>query len=108
MGEIFRPYRFQHCSDCNLHDFHIRANGLGAPIDYEDPFYLVHSPLRPSERLRLSDSMQFGLSRIFANFHPVNHDDWLIDRSIADKIRPFDGLPFRITQLLYAVSAQYC
>ena len=39
----------------------------------------------------------------FANFHPVTTTTWLVDRALADKSKPFDGLPFRITHLLYAV-----
>ena len=39
----------------------------------------------------------------FANFHPVTTTTWLMDRALADKSKPFDALPFRITHLLYAV-----
>ncbi len=72
------------------------------PIDYEDPFYLVHSPYV---------HVSAAFSRLgsvwdepyFANFHPVTTTSWLFDRALADKSKPFDGLPFRITHLLYAV-----
>ena len=72
------------------------------PIDYEDPFYLVHSPY-----VHVSASFS-RLSAVwtepyFANFHPVTTTTWLMDRALADKSQPFDGLPFRITHLLYAV-----
>src|SRR6202165_2715097 len=72
------------------------------PIDYEDPFYLVHSPY-----VRMSASFS-RLSAVwtepyFANFHPVTTTTWLMDRALADKSKPFDGLPFRITHMFYAV-----
>jgi protein O-mannosyl-transferase len=38
----------------------------------------------------------------FANFHPVTTITWLVDRALADKSKPFDGRPFRITHLIYA------
>jgi tetratricopeptide (TPR) repeat protein len=71
------------------------------PIDYEDPFYLVHSPyvhVSPS----FSRLSAVWIEPYFANFHPVTTTTWLIDRALADKSKPFDGLPFRVTQLLYA------
>jgi hypothetical protein len=70
------------------------------PIDYEDPFYLVHSPY-----VRVSASFSrlaaVWTEPYFANFHPVTSTTWLMDRSLADRSKPFDGLPFRITHLLY-------
>jgi tetratricopeptide (TPR) repeat protein len=72
------------------------------PIDYEDPFYLVHSPyvhVNPS----FSRLSAIWTEPYFANFHPVTTTTWLMDRALADKTKPFDGLPFRLTQLLYAV-----
>jgi tetratricopeptide (TPR) repeat protein len=72
------------------------------PIDYEDPFYLVHSPY-------VGVAAPFsGLSSVwtepyFANFHPVTTTTWLVDRALADKSKPFDGRPFRIAHLIYAV-----
>jgi len=39
----------------------------------------------------------------FANFHPGPPLLGLVDRALADKSKPFDGLPFRIKHLLYAV-----
>jgi tetratricopeptide (TPR) repeat protein len=71
------------------------------PLDYEDSFYLVHSPY-----VHVSNA----LSRLgpvwnepyFANFHPVTTSTWLVDRALADKSKPFDDRPFRISHLLYA------
>jgi tetratricopeptide (TPR) repeat protein len=71
------------------------------PLDYEDSFYLVHSPY-----VRMSDAF----SRLgpvwnepyFANFHPVTTSTWLLDRTLADKSKPFDDRPFRISHLFYA------
>jgi tetratricopeptide (TPR) repeat protein len=72
------------------------------PIGYEDPFYLVNSPyvhVNPAfSRLNAAWNEPY-----FANFHPVTTTTWLIDRALADNKRPFDGMPFRITQLLYAI-----
>jgi hypothetical protein len=72
------------------------------PIDYEDPFYLVHSP-----HVRVSVSFSHlsaaWTEPYFANFHPVTTTTWLMDRALADKNKPFDGLPFRITHMFYAV-----
>jgi hypothetical protein len=72
------------------------------PIDYEDPFYLVHSP-----HVRVSVSFSYlsaaWTEPYFANFHPVTTTTWLMDRALADKNKPFDGLPFRITHMFYAV-----
>lgn len=72
------------------------------PIDYEDPFYLTNSPYVhvTSAFSRLGAVWN---EPYFANFHPVTTMTWLIDRALADKGKPFDGLPFRVTQLLYAV-----
>jgi len=71
------------------------------PIGYEDPFYLVHSPyVRVNPAFSRLDAV--WTEPYFANFHPVTTTTWLIDRALADKTQPFDGLPFRITQLLYA------
>ena len=70
------------------------------PLDYEDYFYLVHSPYvhvsDPSSALAEVWSEPY-----FANFHPVTTTTWLLDRELADKSQPFDGVPFRITHLLY-------
>jgi tetratricopeptide (TPR) repeat protein len=71
------------------------------PLDYEDSFYLVHSPY-----VHVSN----GFSRLgpvwnepyFANFHPVTTSTWLVDRALADKSKPFDDRPFRISHLFYA------
>jgi protein O-mannosyl-transferase len=72
------------------------------PIDYEDSFYLVHSP---HVRVRVSFSRLSAVwtEPYFANFHPVTTTTWLMDRALADKSKPFDGLPFRITHMFYAV-----
>src|SRR5258708_34053433 len=53
------------------------------PIDYEAPFYLVHSPY-----VRVSVSFS-RLSAVctepyFANLHPVTPTTWLMDRALAD------------------------
>jgi hypothetical protein len=72
------------------------------PIDYEDSFYLVHSPyvhVSPS----FSHPSAVWTEPYFANFHPVTTTTWLIDRALEDKGKPFNGLPFRIAHLLYAV-----
>jgi tetratricopeptide (TPR) repeat protein len=73
------------------------------PIDYEDPFYLVHSPY-----VHVSAAFA-GLRSVwnepyFANFHPVTTTTWLFDRALADKSKPFDGIPFRVANLLYAAA----
>jgi hypothetical protein len=75
---------------------------LVPPIDYEDPFYLVHSPYvhvsAPFSRLSAVWTEPY-----FANFHPVTTTTWLVDRALSDQSKPFDGLPFRVAHLLYAV-----
>jgi tetratricopeptide (TPR) repeat protein len=73
------------------------------PIDYEDPFYLVHSPY-----VHVSAAFA-GMRSVwnepyFANFHPVTTTTWLFDRALADKSKPFDGIPFRVANLLYAAA----
>ena len=72
------------------------------PIDYEDPFYLVHSPYVHADAA-FSRLSAVWSEPYFANFHPVTTTTWLMDRALADKSKPFDGLPFRITHLLYTV-----
>jgi tetratricopeptide (TPR) repeat protein len=71
-------------------------------IDYEDSYYLLHSPYvnvtAAFSRLGAAWSEPY-----FANFHPVTTTTWLMDRALADKSKPFDALPFRLTHLLYAV-----
>ena len=72
------------------------------PIEYEDSYYLVHNPYV---------NLPVAFSRLgavwnepyFANFHPVTTTTWLLDRALADKSKPFDGLPFRVMHLCYAV-----
>lgn len=71
-------------------------------IDYEDPFYLVHSPY-VRVNAPLSSIGPVWDEPYFANFHPVTTTSWLLDRAAADKNKSFDTLPFRITHLLYAV-----
>ncbi len=72
------------------------------PIDYEDPFYLVHSPyVHVSHAFSHLDAV--WTEPYFANFHPVTTTTWLMDRALADKSKPFDGRPFRIAHLVYAV-----
>jgi tetratricopeptide (TPR) repeat protein len=74
------------------------------PLDYEDSYYLLHNPY-----VNLTSAFsRFGAvwnEPYFANFHPVTTTTWLVDRALADKSVPFDGLPFRVTQLLYSVIA---
>ena len=74
------------------------------PIDYEDPFYLVHSPYVDLPAA-FSSLRAVWAEPYFANFHPVTTTTWLLDRALADKSQPFDGFPFRVTHLLYAVIA---
>ena len=72
------------------------------PLDYEDSFYLVHSPyVRVTPAFFRFDAV--WTEPYFANFHPVTTITWLFDRAMADKNQLFDGLPFRVTHLLYAV-----
>jgi tetratricopeptide (TPR) repeat protein len=71
------------------------------PIGYEDPFYLVHSPY-----LQVRSPFA-GLGAVwnepyFANFHPLTTTTWLFDRALSDKSKSFDGIPFRVANLLYA------
>ena len=74
------------------------------PIDYEDSYYLVHNPY-----VNLTSAFsRFGAvwnEPYFANFHPVTTTTWLVDRALSDKSVPFDGLPFRVTQLFYSMIA---
>ena len=72
------------------------------PIDYEDPFYLVHSPYVDAPTA-FSSLGAVWTEPYFANFHPVTTTTWLLDRAFADKSKPFDGRPFRLTHLLYSV-----
>src|SRR5271165_226781 len=74
------------------------------PIEYEDPFYLVHSPY-VDVPTALSSLGAVWSEAYFANFHPVTTTTWLLDRTLADKSKPFDGRPFRVTHLLYAAIA---
>ena len=71
------------------------------PITYDDRFYLATSPYvnvnAPFSRLGAVWDEPY-----FANFHPVTTTTWLLDRVLADKGQPFDGLPFRISHLIYA------
>jgi hypothetical protein len=81
----------------------IYGQTLAVPaLDYEDSFYLVHSPY-----VQVQDSFsRLGAvwnEPYFANFHPVTTTTWLLDRALADKSKPFDAAPFRITHLLYGI-----
>ena len=62
------------------------------PLDYEDSYYLLHNPY-----VNLTSAFsRFGAvwnEPYFANFHPVTTTTWLVDRALADKSVPFDGLP---------------
>ena len=73
-----------------------------APLDYEDPYYLLHNPYLQGNTTFSSLSAVWD-EPYFANFHPVTTTTWRIDRTVADKTVPFDGLPFRIAHLAYAV-----
>jgi hypothetical protein len=71
------------------------------PLDYEDSFYLVHSPyVHVSNAFSRLGSV--WNEPYFANFHPVTTSTWLLDRALADKSKPFDDRPFRISHLCYA------
>ena len=71
------------------------------PIDYDDHFYLTNSPYvnvsSPFSRLGAVWDEPY-----FANFHPVATTTWLLDRELSDKSQPFDGVPFRVSHLIYA------
>jgi len=71
------------------------------PIDYDDHFYLTNSPYvnvdSPFSRLAAVWDEPY-----FANFHPVATTTWLLDRELSDKSQPFDGVPFRVSHLIYA------
>jgi hypothetical protein len=71
------------------------------PMDYEDPFYLVHSPY-VHVNAAFSRLGSVWNEPYFANFHPVTTTTWLLDRELADKSKPFDARPFRISHLIYA------
>ena len=60
------------------------------PIDYEDPFYLVHSPYVDVSAI-FSSLGAAWTEPYFANFHPVTTTTWLVDRALADKSQ--DGWP---------------
>ena len=84
---------------CTLFIYH---QTLTVPaLDYEDSFYLVHSPYtdvrNPWNRLPAVWTEPY-----FANFHPVTTTTWLLDRALADKDKAFDAVPFRMAQLVYA------
>ena len=71
------------------------------PIDYDDHFYLTNSP-----QVHVSSPFS-SLGAVwdepyFANFHPVATTTWLLDRELSDKSKPFDGVPFRVSHLIYA------
>ena len=71
-------------------------------IDYEDSYYLLRNPY-VNVTAAFSHLSAVWNEPYFANFHPLTTTTWLIDRALADKSKPFDALPFRITHLLYAV-----
>jgi tetratricopeptide (TPR) repeat protein len=72
------------------------------PIVYDDHFYLTNSPYvnvgSPLSRLGAVWEEPY-----FANFHPVTTSTWLLDRELSDKRKPFDGVTFRVSHLIYAV-----
>ena len=53
------------------------------PIDYEDPFYLVHSPYI-DVRAAFSSLGAVWTEPYFANFHPVTTTTWLVDRALTE------------------------
>jgi len=69
-------------------------------LDFEDYFYLVHSPYVAVNQA-YSSLAKVWTEPYFANFHPVTTTTWLVDRALADKSQPFDAVPFRIAHLLY-------
>ena len=73
------------------------------PIGYEDPFYLLNSPYVHASPA-FSQLSAVWTEPYFANFHPVTTTTWLLDRALSDQSQPFDGLPFRVTHLFYAVA----
>ncbi|MBZ5689022.1 MAG: hypothetical protein LAP86_28780 [Acidobacteriia bacterium] len=70
-------------------------------IEYEDHFYLTHSPY-VAVNAPLFQISGVWTEPYFANFHPVTTTTWLLDRALADKSQAFDGKPFRVTHLIYA------
>jgi tetratricopeptide (TPR) repeat protein len=72
------------------------------PLDFDDSFHLVHSPyvnvVHPFSLLgAVWDEPYFGF------FDPVTTTSWMLDRALADKSKPFDAVPFRVSQLFYAM-----
>jgi tetratricopeptide (TPR) repeat protein len=72
------------------------------PLDYEDPFYLLHSPYVRANT-PFSSLTAVWSEPYFANFHPVTTTTWLVDRALGKDSKTFDGFPFRASQLLYAI-----
>ena len=72
------------------------------PLEYDDSFHLVHSPY-------VNVAHPFSLlgavwnEPYFGFFDPVTTTSWMLDRALADKSKPFDAVPFRASQLLYAM-----
>jgi tetratricopeptide (TPR) repeat protein len=72
------------------------------PLEYDDSFHLVHSPYvnvaHPFSVIgAVWDEPYFGF------FDPVTTTSWVLDRALADQSKPFDAVPFRASQLLYAM-----
>ena len=72
------------------------------PLDFDDSFHLIHSPYvnvaHPFSLVgAVWDEPYFGF------FDPVTTTSWMLDRALADKSKPFDAVPFRVSQLLYAM-----
>jgi len=72
-------------------------------IDYEDTFYLAHSPYVHVSRPFLLLGAVWD-EPYFANFHPVTTSTWIVDRALSDPNKYFDAVPFRIAHLVYAIS----
>jgi tetratricopeptide (TPR) repeat protein len=81
----------------------IYSQSLAFPtLEFDDSFHLVHSPyVNVAHPFTLVgtvwDQPYFGF------FDPVTTTSWMVDRVLADKSKPFDAVPFRASQLFYAM-----
>jgi tetratricopeptide (TPR) repeat protein len=73
-----------------------------AAMDFDDTFYLLRNPY-----VNVADAFSMlgpvWTTPYFGFFNPVTTTSWLLDRSLADKTKPFDARPFRAMQLVYAI-----
>jgi len=75
---------------------------LVPPLEYDDSYHLVHSPyVNVAHPLSLLGAV--WNEPYFGFFDPVTTTSWTLDRALADKSKPFDAVPFRATQLFYAM-----